>query len=83
MNGEDRANGTIANISSRLITALPANLLIVLLLNVCFLGSLFWLLSAQNSSRERILAPLLDACSKTIPLEGMRYFAPNAKEPHP
>jgi hypothetical protein len=80
--GERESHGTIANISSRLITALPANLLIVLLLNLCFIGMLAWLSIAQNASRERILAPLLDACSKTIPLEGMKYFAPQ-KEPHP
>ena len=80
---EEQAQGVIGNISSRLITALPANLLIVLLLNVCFIGSLFWLLSEQNASRERVLLPMMEACSRTIPLEGMKYFQPPAPERKP
>jgi len=68
--------GWIASVSSKVIQALPGQMLLMLLLNICFIGALFWLLSAQNSSRERLLAPLLEACSKTIPLDALQRFLP-------
>jgi hypothetical protein len=79
----EEQQGVIASVSSKIITALPNAMLLMLLLNMCFIGALFWLLSAQNASRERVLLPMMEACSRTIPLEGMKYFAPPQKEPHP
>jgi hypothetical protein len=80
--GEQQQVGVIAGISQRLITALPAAYLIMLLLNLAFIGALFWLLQNQNASRERVLMPLLDSCSHTIPLEALKYFTPQ-QEPRP
>jgi hypothetical protein len=70
---EEQHQGMIAGISSGIIRALPGQMLLVLLLNIAFLGGLFWLLSQQNASRERALIPLLEACSKTIPLEAFPH----------
>jgi hypothetical protein len=70
---EEQQHGLISGISSKLITALPGQMLLMLLLNICFIGALFWLLTAQNASRERVLLPLLEACSKTIPLEALPH----------
>jgi hypothetical protein len=75
----EEQQGLIAGISSRVIQALPGQMLLMLLLNIAFIGALFWLLSQQNASRERILGPLLEACSKTIPLEALPHgLAPAA-----
>ena len=65
----EEQHGMIANVSSKVIQALPGTMLLVLLLNVAFIGALFYLLLQQNSSRERALIPLLAACTKTVPLE--------------
>jgi hypothetical protein len=70
---EEQSHGIISNISSKLIQALPGQMLLVVILNLAFLGGLFWLLAQQNASRERALLPLLDACSKTIPLEAFPH----------
>lgn len=70
---EEQQHGMIAGISNKLIGALPSNLLLLVLLNGIYIGALFWLLSSQNASRERVLIPLLEACSKTIPLEALPH----------
>ena len=70
---DEQSHGIISNISSKLIQALPGQMLLVLILNLCFLGCLFWLLGQQNASRERVLLPLLEACSRTIPLEALPH----------
>jgi hypothetical protein len=71
---DDQAHGVVATVSSGIIKALPGQMLLLLLLNMCWIGSMVWLLQSQNSSRERILGPLLEACSKTIPLEALPHM---------
>lgn len=79
---EEQQHGLIANVSSKIITALPGQMLLMLLLNICFIGALFWLLTAQNASRERVLMPLLEACSRTIPMEAFPHgVTPNTAPP--
>jgi hypothetical protein len=70
---EEQQHGLVAGISNKLIGALPSSLLLILLLNGIYIGALFYLLSSQNASRERVLVPLLEACSKTIPLEALPH----------
>jgi hypothetical protein len=77
---EDQQHGVIANVSTGIIKALPGQMLLMLLLNIAFIGALFWLLSEQNASRERVLRPLLDACSKTIPLEALPHIMPQPEQ---
>jgi hypothetical protein len=77
----EEQQGVVAGISSKVIQALPGTMLLVLLLNVAFLGSMFWLLSQQNASRERVLIPLLEACTKTIPLEALPHGLVPAPKP--
>ncbi len=80
---DEEHRGVVSTISTGIIRALPGNMLLVLLLNVCFLGGLFYLLSQQNASRERALLPLLEACSKTIPLEAFPHGIYPAPAPPP
>lgn len=70
---DDQQHGVVSTISTGIIRALPGQMLLVLLLNIAFLGALFWLLSQQNASRERVLLPMMEACSKTIPLEAFPH----------
>ena len=72
----EEQQGAIAGISGKVIQALPGQMLLMLLLNLAFIAALFWLLTQQNASRERVLAPLLEACSKTIPLEALPHIIP-------
>jgi hypothetical protein len=81
---EEQHQGMIAGISNKLIGALPSNLLLLCLLNTLYIVALFWLLSQQNASRERVLMPLLEACSRTIPLEALPHgLSPNAAPAKP
>jgi len=77
----DEQQGIVAGISSKVIQALPGTMLLVLLLNIAFIGALFYLLLQQNSSRERALIPLLAACVKTVPLEAFPYGLMPAPKP--
>ena len=82
--GEQRGIvGSVTAVSSKLITALPAQMLLTLILNCVFIISLFWLLHAQNASRERALLPLLAACSQTVPSSVLESLLPRLKEAHP
>jgi hypothetical protein len=80
---DEQHHGVISNISTGIIKALPGQMLLMLLLNIAFIGALFWLLSQQNASRERVLLPLLEACSKTIPLEALPHGLVPALPPQP
>lgn len=77
---EQEHHGVVAGISNKLINALPSSLLLILLLNVAFIGSLFYLLTAQNTSREKALLLLLESCSRTIPLEALPHYMPAPKQ---
>jgi hypothetical protein len=77
---DEQQSGIVSTVSTGIIRALPGQMLLVLLLNLAFIGGLFWLLSQQNASRERALVPLLTACSKTIPLEALPHIMPKAPE---
>lgn len=69
----DQEHGVVSTISTGIIRALPGQMLLVLLLNIAFLSGLFWLLSQQNASREKVLLPMMEACSRTIPLEAFPH----------
>jgi hypothetical protein len=63
----------ITEVSSKLIGSLPAQFLVLCLLNALFLGGVLWFLDRENSIqaqteahgidvRERLLTPILTAC---------------------
>jgi hypothetical protein len=57
------AHGAI-EASSKVLTALPAQFLLVILLNAAFLVCLFWFLDRRDSARERMITPVISACLK-------------------
>ena len=54
--------GQLTGLGNRLITSLPAQFLMLVLLNLFFVLGLLWFLNNQNASRERLLTPILTAC---------------------
>jgi len=65
--------GAVANVSDRLITSLPAQFLVLVLLNTAFITGLLWFLNQEQTNRyaledrqvegrEKLLLPLLQAC---------------------
>jgi hypothetical protein len=65
--------GAVASIGDKLVTALPAQFLLLVLLNVFFVLGLLWFLHATDATRsaaeehaadirERMLAPILTEC---------------------
>ena len=67
--------GAVTQISDKLVTALPAQFLLLVLLNLVFVLGLLWFLHATDATRsaaeqhaadirERMLSPLLTECIK-------------------
>ena len=56
-NGDD-ANGLLAGISTKLIRALPPAMLLLVLLNVAFIGIEAW----RTGQRNELLTKIVDSC---------------------
>lgn len=65
--------GAVESVSNKIVSSLPAQFLMLVLLNVMFLATLFWFLDRENAmhqqteqhlaeARERVLLPILTAC---------------------
>lgn len=52
----------VAGVASKLIGSLPAQFLMLLVLNVVFILGLLWFLNARDEARERLLTPILASC---------------------
>ena len=64
--------GAVENLGSRLIASLPAQFLMLVLMNMIFIMSLLSFLDKQLESRERALTPIISNCMQEIPLEVMK-----------
>lgn len=88
MNGQNNPGGVVGmvgNIGGRIVSSLPAQFLMLVLLNVIFILGLLWYLSridanrsheneAYSAARERVLTPILDACLKKVPIEALSHL---------
>jgi hypothetical protein len=74
MTGEEAGGvfGTITSVAKRL----SAEFIAIVLVNLIFVAGMLWLSDRQNSSRERVLAPILLACSRSVPIEVLKYLGP-------
>jgi hypothetical protein len=52
----------VVNVGGRLIDSLPGQFLALCLLNVIFIGSLFWFEAHQTESRAELARAFLNAC---------------------
>lgn len=88
MNGDEAKTvvGAVAQVSDRLVQSLPAQFLMLVLLNVVFICGLLWYLSVIDTNRqildqkategrERVLLPLLSACIQDA--DHLRAIRPN------
>jgi len=67
-NGNGRSTATIlATVPERLIKALPAGFVVLIVLNVLFMGALTWAVAHNTEARNTMLAKIIDKC-----LEGSR-----------
>lgn len=71
-NGRGGVFGTITSVAKRL----SAEFIAITLINLVFVGGMLWLFDRQNTSRERVLQPILAACANSVPLEVLKYLEP-------
>lgn len=62
MTETERTNGILASISERLIRVLPPAFLLMIILNILFLGVFFWLYEHNVEARTELLAKIVDKC---------------------
>jgi hypothetical protein len=60
---EAEAKG-IVGLSKQLVTALPAQFLLLLLINILLVGGFIWHMDSQLDARERVLIKLVETCGK-------------------
>jgi hypothetical protein len=60
---EAEAKG-IVGLSKQLVTALPAQFLLLLLINILLVGGFVWHMDSQLDARERVLIKLVETCGK-------------------
>jgi hypothetical protein len=75
MNAETTtAIGAINDTAGRLISSLPAQFLVLVLLNCGFVMGLLWFLNNSEDRRERIFGPVLTACLQQISPDVLHQF---------
>ena len=57
------------NLGGRLIGSLPAQFLMLCILNLLFIAGLLWFMDRRELQRERVLAPYLQSCEKQVPAD--------------
>lgn len=50
--------------AGRVLTGLPASFLCLILLNVVFVGVVFWFEAAENVARTELITHLMDSCRR-------------------
>ena len=73
--------GAAAKLGGQLIGSLPAQFLMLCVLNLIFTLGLLWFLNQQEQARERVLTPIVTACLQEVPTEAieriMKTLAPH------
>jgi len=60
-NGNGR-HGLLANVSEKLIRALPPAFLLLVLLNIAFLGTTMWMVQHNADQRNAMLTKIVEGC---------------------
>lgn len=66
--------GAVQDIGGKLVTSLPAQFLVLVLFNTIFILGLFWFLTKQSESRERLMAPFFASCNNSVPMEVLKMM---------
>jgi Na+-transporting NADH:ubiquinone oxidoreductase subunit NqrB len=59
---QERANGLLAGISERLIRVVPPAFLMLIVLNIVFLGVFWWVFDHNVSARTELLNRIVEKC---------------------
>lgn len=73
MSGEASTSGVFSTIGQAVKRLSPELLCITIMVVALMLGML-WLFDRQSSARERILSPLIEACSHSVPMEAIKLL---------
>jgi hypothetical protein len=73
-NGKNGNGRGVFSVATAAIRRLSPDFIAILILNTVILCGLLWLFSKQSDSRERVLAPLLEACAHSVPIEALRML---------
>jgi len=61
--------GAATELGGKLIGSLPAQFLMLCVLNLFFILGLLWFLNQQDQARERVLAPIVTSCLQQVPVD--------------
>ena len=59
---ENTVSGAVASVSKKIVEALPASFLALCLVNVLFIGTVFWFEARQTGIRMALISDILHAC---------------------
>lgn len=59
----------VGTATTKILTSLPAQFLVLVLINAVFVIGLLWFLNQQEMVRERTYGPLVKACIGEVPAE--------------
>ena len=62
MTEQERTNGLLAGISERLIRVLPPAFLMLIVLNIVFLGVFWWVFDHNTTARAELLNRIVEKC---------------------
>jgi hypothetical protein len=62
------AVGTAGRTASKLIDSLPAQFMVLVLLNSIYVVGMLWFLNVQADRRDRNLGPIITSCLQQVPI---------------
>ena len=65
-NGNGR-HGLLAGVSDKLIRALPPAFLLLVLINIAFLGTTMWMVQHNAEARNAMLTKIIESCLEKRP----------------
>lgn len=63
---EQEQRGLIG-LGQTVVSSLPAQFLVLVLITACFNLGLIWFLNQQDQARERLLGPIVTSCMQQVP----------------
>ena len=63
--------GAATKIGSQLIGSLPAQFLMLCIIDLVFIFGLLWFIDQREKQRERLLSAYLASCEKQVPFEAL------------
>jgi hypothetical protein len=61
-NGNGNGKGLLAGVSEKLIRALPPAMVVLVLLNICFIGAVGYVFQHNSETRNALLTKIVESC---------------------